>query len=191
MIAIGGTVYLMSENKYIGGFLFSFGLFTIIQRGFALYTGKVGYIPERDIGYIKEVLLALAGNIVGTAAAAFLAVQTRIGGTLSANAAAVMSAKLSDNILSRIILGFFCGILMYLAVDNAAYCREKKADASMVFGTVVPVMVFIFSGFNHSIADCFYYFAAGADLNGAAYLAAVIVGNAAGGMTIPLLKKLF
>ena len=71
MIGVGGTVYLSCDNKYIGGFLFSFGLFTIIQYGFNLYTGKVGYIPEREPAYIIDVILIFLGNMIGTAAAAF------------------------------------------------------------------------------------------------------------------------
>ncbi len=191
MIGIGGTVYLMAENKVVGAFLFSFGLFTIIQRGFALYTGKVGYIPENKPVYIKEVLLALAGNIVGTGFAALLARLTRIGDTVHESALKVMEAKLADGASSRLLLGFFCGILMYLAVDNAKKCRAENRDASMLFGTVIPVMVFILSGFNHSVADCFYFFAAGASAEGILYLITVVIGNALGGVFIPLAGKLF
>lgn len=191
MIGLGGTVYLMCDNKYIGGFLFSFGLFTIIQLGFALYTGKVGYIPERKPIYIREVLITLLGNVVGTGFCALLISATRIGAKVHENALASMTTKLGDSILSRLILGFFCGMLMYLAVENAKNCRAKNHDTSMVFGTVVPVMLFIFCGFNHSVADCFYYFAAGATVEGALYILVVAIGNACGGMFIPLMKKLF
>ncbi len=191
MIGIGGTVYLMCDNKYMGGFLFSFGLFTIIQLGFALYTGKVGYIPERKPIYIREVLITLLGNIVGTGVTALMISATRIGAKVHENAVAAMDTKMSDGIISRLILGFFCGTLMYLAVENGKNCRIKGHDVSMIFGTAVPVMLFIFCGFNHSIADCFYYFSAGATVSGALYILEVAVGNALGGMFIPFMKKLF
>lgn len=191
MIGLGGTVYLMADNKYVGGFLFSFGLFTIIQLGFALFTGKVGYIPERKPIYIREVLITLLGNIIGTGFTALLVRMTRIGVKVHENAVAVMETKMSDGILSRFILGFFCGMLMYLAVENGKNCREKGHDMSMIFGTVVPVMLFIFCGFNHSIADCFYLFAADFSAAGALYILVVVLGNALGGMFIPLMKKLF
>ena len=77
MISVGGAVYLMCENKIIGSFLFSFGLFTIVQREFALYTGKVGYIPENAPVYIIEVLVTLIGNIAGTALTAIMLQNTR------------------------------------------------------------------------------------------------------------------
>lgn len=189
MIGIGGIIYLMAENKVVGSFLFSFGLFTIIRYGFALYTGKVGYIPENRPGYIAEVLTTLAGNICGTALAAGLVLLTRIGDKIHQSASAIMDMKLGDSIESRFILGIFCGLLMYLAVQNARNCRETDADTSLVFGTAVPVMIFILSGFNHSVADCFYYFAAYPTDEGIIYLGTVVVGNAIGGMLIPFLKR--
>lgn len=189
MIGIGGIIYLMAENKVVGSFLFSFGLFTIIRYGFALYTGKVGYIPENKPFYIAEVLVTLAGNIFGTAMAAGMVLLTRIGDKVHESASSIMETKLGDSIESRFILGIFCGLLMYLAVQNARNCRETGADTSLVFGTAVPVMIFILSGFNHSVADCFYYFAAYPTGEGIMYLGTVVVGNALGGMLVPFLKK--
>ncbi len=189
MIGIGGIIYLAAENRVIGSLLFSFGLFTIIRYGFALYTGKVGYIPEKNFRYILEVAVTLAGNICGTALAAGMALSTKIGDTIHAGARSTMNSKLDDSVQSCFILGIFCGLLMYLAVQNARNCRETGADTSLVFGTVIPVMIFILSGFNHSVADCFYYFASYPTVKGTLYLGTVVLGNAVGGMLVPLLKK--
>jgi nitrite transporter NirC len=41
MIAFCGYGCLSIENKYISAFLFSFGLLTIISKGYELFTGKV------------------------------------------------------------------------------------------------------------------------------------------------------
>ncbi|SFX91003.1 formate/nitrite transporter family protein [Ruminococcus sp. XPD3002] len=191
MIGVGGIVYLMVDNKYIGGFMFSFGLFTIIQCGFALYTGKVGYIPENKPKYLREVAITLLGNVIGTGGAALLVRLTRIGAKVHENASACMEVKMGDSVLSQLVMGVFCGLLMYLAVDNGKRCKKCKSDMSYVFGTVIPVMLFIFCGFNHSVADCFYMFAADASVEGALYILIVAIGNACGGMLIPLVKKLF
>lgn len=191
MIGIGGIVYLVMDNKYLGGLMFSFGLFTIIQCGFALYTGKVGYIPENKPVYIREVLITLLGNIVGTALAAFLVGLTRIGAKVHESALLCMTVKTEDSVSSQLIMGVFCGLLMYLAVDNGKRCKKCGSDMSYVFGTAIPVMLFIYCGFNHSVADCFYMFASGASLNGFVYILIVACGNAAGGMFIPMIKKLF
>lgn len=189
MISVGGAVYLLCENKIIGSFLFSFGLFTIVQRGFALYTGKVGYIPENPPVYIISTLVTLIGNAAGTAFAAFLLQQTRFSQTLREKACICMETKTGDSIPSQLILGAFCGMLMYLAVDNAKESRKKNADLSFVFGICIPVMIFIICGFNHSVADAFYMFSAGTFPEDTGYILIVAAGNAAGGMTIPFIRK--
>ncbi len=191
MIGIGGTIYLLVENKYLGSFLFSFGLFTIIQYGFALYTGKVGYIPEKKPSYIKEVLATFLGNAIGTGIAALMISYARIGDAVHQNAVKAMETKTGDTIISQIILGIFCGLLMYLAVENSKVCREKGNDFSMVFGTVMPIMIFILCGFNHSVADCFYMYMAGISGKSIIYILTVFLANAVGGMLVPLMKKLF
>lgn len=40
MIGIGCVVSMSCENRYLGAFLFSLGLFCIVQFQYGLYTGK-------------------------------------------------------------------------------------------------------------------------------------------------------
>ena len=73
---------------------------------------------------------------------------------------------------------------MYLAV---AIWKDKKSTLTIFF--CVPV--FILSGFEHSIADLFYFFAAGEwNGKGILFLLIVLLGNTVGGMLFPLLGKL-
>lgn len=190
LISVGGAVYLLCDNKIMGSFLFRFGLFTIVQRGFALYTGKVGYIPENSPGYILETFITLAGNIAGTTFGAILLQQTRFADSLRDKAAVSMDIKTGDSVTSQFILGAFCGMLMYLAVDNAKECRKKNADMSLVFGVCLPVMIFIICGFNHSIADAFYMFTARTFPEDLPYILIVASGNAVGSMMIPVVRKI-
>ena len=62
MIGIGGVVSLSSDNRYIGALLFSLGLFCIVQFQYGLYTGKVGYIVNREPAFIAETLVTLVGT---------------------------------------------------------------------------------------------------------------------------------
>lgn len=190
IIGVGGIVYTVVENKYLGAVLFSLGLFTIMQFEFALYTGKVGYIPDKKRSYIIEVLVTLIGNIAGTAFTAFLILQTRLGNDIAEKTTEIMNSKINDTLISKLILGFFCGMLMYIAVENNRLSRSKDFDLSAVFGTVFPVTVFILCSFNHSIADCFYMFASGVSVSGILYILTVALGNAVGGMFITLISKL-
>lgn len=190
MIGIGGCISLSCDNRYIGSLLFSLGLFAIIQFGFGLFTGKVGYIPLRRPAYLLECLFTILGNAFGTFLDAFLFNQTRIGSAISEKALASVTAKLADTPLSAFILAIFCGMLMFLAVDNARISREDGGHIEKVAGTMLCIMVFILCGFNHCIADMFYLFLTGEIARAGVYLPLVILGNSLGGMLIPLLKML-
>ena len=45
-IGIGGTAFLSVENRFLGAFLFSVGLFAILSMGLNLFTGKVCYLYD-------------------------------------------------------------------------------------------------------------------------------------------------
>lgn len=190
MIGIGGCVSLSCDNKYIGALLFSLGLFAIIQFGFGLFTGKVGYIPLRKPKYLSECLFTLLGNAFGAFIDAFLLSQTRICPAIREKAMSSVETKLGDGVLSMFILAIFCGMLMFLAVDNARISREEGGHTEKVVGTMLCIVVFIICGFNHCIADMFYLFLTNKIAEAYIYLPAVILGNSVGGMLIPLLKML-
>ena len=81
---------------------------------------------------------------------------------------------------------------MFTAVEGSRKCKEEKNFTGSLFVVVMPVMVFIICGFNHCIADMFYYFFAGCPEPSKAivYFILAIAGNSVGGMIVPLLKKL-
>lgn len=190
MIGIGGCVSLSCDNKYVGSLLFSLGLFAIIQFGFGLFTGKVGYIPLRRPVYLLECLFTLLGNAFGTFLDAFLFNQTRIGKAISEKALASVNAKLADSPFSAFILAIFCGMLMFMAVDNGRISRADGGHIEKTVGVMMCVMVFILCGFNHCIADMFYLFLTGKITAAGVYLPVIILGNTLGGMLLPLLKML-
>ncbi|MGN0621037.1 MAG: formate/nitrite transporter family protein [Porcipelethomonas sp.] len=187
-IGIGGVVYLSCDNKYIGSMLFGTGLFVILSFGFNLFTGKVGYIVENKPSYIIDVLLIWFGNLIGTAAMGGMILCTRISG-IEEKAAAICEIKFEDDLLSIVILAFFCGILMFIAADGF---RKIENPVGKMLAVFLPVMVFILSGYEHCVANMFYFTAAKVwSLKTVGYLAVMSLGNAAGGMFIPLVRKGF
>ncbi len=188
-IGIGGTVYLSCENKAVGAFLFGTGLFTILTFGFMLFTGKVGYAVENKPAYLIDLAVIWLGNLIGTAACAGLVLLTRIGGGISEKAAALCEVKLSDNLISIFILAFFCGMLMFIAAD----CYKNiKNPAGQMLAVFLPVMTFILSGFEHCVANMYYFTAGGSwSAKGALWMLVMTLGNAAGGILIPLFRKGF
>ena len=152
MICIGAVVYLSCDIKYIGAFLFSLGLFTICEFGLGLYTGKVGYLFLNGKSYWKEVLLTFFGNAVGTLISGVMIYLARP--EIAQKAEVMCGLKLSQTPLQTLILSFFCGILMFVAVDT--YNNGLGIARYIALFTAIPV--FILSGFEHSVANMFYFF---------------------------------
>ena len=181
-IALGGTVYLSVENRIAGALLFTVGLYMIVLNGLNLYTGKVGYLVEKPAGYLVDLLLIWIGNLVGTWLGAQAILHTRING-IAGKALELSMVKLEDGAVSLFLLAVFCGILMFVAVDGY---KETKKPAILF----VCVSVFILAGFEHCIANMFYFSLAGVwSIQTLAKLLVMTLGNSVGGMLIPLLKK--
>lgn len=183
-ISIGGTVYLSVDNKIIGSLLFAVGLYAIVLNGLFLYTGKVGYLVDQSdkIEYLGLLAITWLGNLAGTWIGAVAVLNTRIQG-IRENAVGICETKLADGPLSVFLLAIFCGILMYIAVDGF---KEKENPLILFF----CVSVFILSGFEHCIANMFYFSIAGAwSLKTIVYLIIMTLGNSLGGMLIPSLKN--
>ncbi len=183
LIGIGGSVFLACDNKIVGAILFSVALLCICMRGFFLFTGKVGFlVVSHKKADFQGVLCALLGNLIGTVVSG-IAIKFCFS-AYAEKALGMCEAKLTQSIPETIIRAIFCGMLMYLAV---VISRENKSPLGIFF--CVPV--FILSGFEHSIANMFYFAASGmVSFEAFLYIWIVIFGNAIGGMLIPALLLL-
>ena len=187
MIGIGGTIYLSLDNKIVGSILFAIGLFIIVVYSFNLYTGKIGYLINNfNKKYIRELIITLIGNFIGTFFVGFVLRYTRIYTSISDKAKTLADIKLNDTLISILILSFFCGILMYLAVNTY---KEVK-DIGKYLAVFLGVIVFILCGFEHCIANMYYFSVSSTwSLNTLLYLLVMILGNSLGGILIPLCNK--
>lgn len=187
MIGIGGTIYLSIDNKVVGASLFGIGLFMIVIYGFNLYTGKIGYLVDNfNFKYIKMLVITLIGNFIGTFFVGYILKFTRIYSLIHDKAKLLVNVKLDDSLISILILAFFCGILMYLAVNT----YKENRDISKYLGVFLGVIVFILCGFEHCIANMYYFSVANIwNLNTLLYLLIMILGNSLGGMLVPLCNK--
>ena len=176
-IGIGGIVYLSMDNRILGALFFSFGLSTIVTQGFNLYTGKIGFVKEWK--ELPDMLMILAGNFIGTFITAMLAKAAN----LSIDSTQMVHKKLDNSLWHVFLLAVFCGVMMYLAIDN--YNKSKN----IVF-VVAAVMIFILSGFEHSIANMFYFEIAGAySLKSLLYILVMAAGNGVGAKAFGLMPK--
>ena len=188
LISIGGAVFLACYlegppiGKYVGGLFFCTALFCICVKGYALYTGRIGYVLEKHSKEdISAMLLGLLGNLIGTVVCGYL-IALAIP-SIKDNAYALCTGKLETQELWQTLLrAFFCGILVFLAVD--LYKNHKTP-----LGVFFCIPAFIFSGYEHSIADMFYFAASGiATWQSFGFIWIVLIGNSLGGLLIPALK---
>ncbi len=192
LISIGGAVFLACYAKnadgslafsyYVGAFLFPIALLCICMKGYSLYTGKIGYVlsahKKEDISVL---LLGLLGNVLGTAAFGYLCGWV-FPGTMKAAADVICPAKLEQGYLFGLLRAFLCGILVYLAVDI------YKNNRQSVLGVLIGIPVFILSGYEHSIADMFYFAVYGvATWQSFGYICMILIGNSLGALIIPAL----
>ena len=187
LIALGGAAFLacydadIPYTKYVGAVLFSVALLCICMRGYALYTGKIGFVVKKHTkDDISLLLLCLLGNAIGTVAFGYL-----IGWVfpeIKATALTLCASKLSQGYGFGLLRAALCGILVYLAVD--IYHNNKST-----LGILLCIPAFVLSGYEHSIADIFYFAASGiASGEALLYLLMIIIGNSLGSLLIPILQ---
>lgn len=166
---------IKAGNTVAGAVLFALGLITVCTYGLDLYTGKIGYVRSNKnyIGMLKMLVVNLAaGYILGYAARDVVAIDIVKG---------ITDAKLEQNIIKTIIASYFCGTVMFLAVD-----MYKKDN---ILGILFGIPAFILSGFEHCVANAIYFGMAG-NIACLTYLAINVVGNTAGSIiTEALLNK--
>ena len=190
-IGIGGTIYLACASKIVGAFLFTIGLMMIVCYGFSLFTGAVGYLVNHKKDFF-QYLLGLVFIWIGNFAGCYL-VGTAIRGTrtyfkIDRIVANICSDKLNDTPASLLILSIFCGLLMYMAVQT--YRREELPPVFRFGGLFLCISVFIMSGFEHCIANMYYFTVAGVwSWNALCLILLMTLGNSLGGWLVPLADK--
>ena len=190
-IGLGGVVFLglMPTSKPLGAFLFAIGLFTICTHGFNLFTGKACYILDNKPSYLGTLVVIWVGNLIGAFCMAALMHCTRVSGAYTEAAQTLVAAKNGDSLGSLFVLGMLCNVLIYIAVDGY---KSNPHEIGKYIALIFGVAVFILAGTEHSVADMFYYAAAGELFTGNAILRLVIIslGNVVGGLILPGIKLL-
>ena len=182
-VSIAGSAFFGSDNRFVGAALFCVALVAICYQGLYLFTGKIGYLADtHDKQSVVDVALTLVGNGLGTLACGLAVGYIKPG---YRNIAWEMcESKLALSMGQAFAAAIFCGILMYTAVE---VFKVGKSPLGIFF--CVPA--FIIAGFEHSIANMFY-FASARMFTGEVivFLVVVILGKSVGGMLLPWLKQL-
>ena len=200
MVGIGGVGLLLSlamvegaMGKLVGAIVFSLAMFVVTTFGLYLITGLSTRILTMGVKNLWSLPVSLFFNLIGIAFAALLVEFSHSHGVVAAAAKALLSNKLCENgwALHSLCSGVLCGMLIGLSVFLSRYTSKKNLSATV--GVVFPVFVFVFCGFDNSLANVFYILACGEiTLQSVAYCFISLIGNLIGGVLVsvlPLIKK--
>ena len=107
---------------------------------------------------------------------------------LDERARAICELKLSEPLLGAFLLAVFCNVMIYIGVEGY---RSNPHELGKYLALFFGVCVFILCGFEHCVANM-YYFTMGGAWSGRAilYLLVMTLGNAVGGVIGPVTRKI-
>ena len=149
-IGLGSHVFLIATTgaetgaeqmigKLVGASLFPAGLMMVILCGAELFTGNC--------------LLTLANFIGALFLSALLAGSGLYSGALGERAIAVAESKAAMDFGQGLIRGVLCNILVVLACWMQAAAKDLSGK---ILGIWFPIAMFVFAGFEHSVANMTY-----------------------------------
>ena len=181
-------------GKILGSLLFSVGLFLVCTFYLSLYTGKIGLVFEekKDKDFYISLPIMLIGNAIGAFGLGYICFFIFRNTDVYQSALNAANARLQFNsfldYLVTAIKAFLCGMCVYLAVKAFSLNRLKPIGITLL---VFFVFVFVYCGFQHCIANMFYFGMANAmNWNTLINLLLVITFNSFGPIVGVLLVKL-
>ena len=196
IIGIAGAMFIIAKAQgynIIPALVFPVGLFLICTFSFNLYTGKVGFVFDKDKNIkILDLLIMLGGNFIG--ALLFGLIFTAIfnnNDLIRLTSDAVVENKFPDfnivNILLVLLKSTLCGLFVYIAVY-----LYNKADSfcGKVLAIWIPIFTFVYLGLDHSIANMFYMSALNNySVKAFVYIIIAIIGNSIGAILLDITLK--
>ena len=172
-IAFGALFYIVvttnsglgfGPERLLGGLAFSLGLILIVVGGAELFTGNILMVfawADKKIRFsevLKSWSVVYAGNLVGAAATAYMVYLTGVhnlaSGGVGETAAKIASTKADLSALQAFTRGILCNVLVCLAVWLSFSARTVPGKVCAI---VFPIAGFVAMGFEHSIANMFFF----------------------------------
>jgi len=173
-IGFGAELYIMVTHdmsnyfglgfaKFMGGSVFSVGLMLVVIAGAELFTGNclmlIGPLT-RNIsikGMLRNWFFVYLANFAGSLLLVIIMYYSGLWkvGNLGVGVAAlkIAAGKTSISFTEAFFRGIGCNWLVCLAVWLAVAGRDS---ISKIFGIYFPIMAFVASGFEHSIANMYF-----------------------------------
>ena len=147
--------------RLLGGSVFSIGLMLVVVCGAELFTGNsllAAAALHGEISWAKLAenwLVVLVGNFIGALLMAWLLYESRLweSGSVAEQAVKVAAVKCRLTFWVAFVRGVLCNWLVCLAVVMATAARDIPGK---LLACYVPIMAFVASGFEHSIANIYF-----------------------------------
>ncbi|PKG39253.1 formate transporter FocA [Psychromonas sp. Urea-02u-13] len=149
-------------SKLVGGLAFSMGLLLVVVVGGELFTSSTLTLIAKashritTARMLKNWAVVYFGNYVGATFLVFLiffaGLYNADNGQWGLNALQVAQHKLHHSFTEAIALGILCNIMVCLAIWMAFGARTIT---DKMVAVLLPVAMFVASGFEHSIANMF------------------------------------
>ena len=189
LIGLAGFMFVITKYsgfQVVPALLFPVGLFLICTFSLNLYTGKIGFIFDKEKNIkILDLLIMVIFNFVGAVCIGMLfSFIYAFADNLALN-------KFKDLKFVTIILVFIkstiCGMFVYIAV---VLFGKSQNEVAKVLGVWIPIFTFAYLGLDHSIANMFYM-SAGNYYNVTSFvlILVAIVGNSVGAILFDLVKR--
>ena len=157
------SIQTASLAKLVGALVFPTGLAMVLIAGSELFTGNcLLVIPvlqkeAKFSGMIKNWFYVYIGNFIGGVLVAALTVYSGtfslFGGSAAAGVMNTAISKVGMTFSDALIRGVLCNFLVCIAVWMAFAAKDVVGK---VAGLYLPIMLFVLSGYEHSIANMYY-----------------------------------
>ncbi len=151
-------------TRVLGGLCFSLGLFLVVVAGAELFTGNnllamawaAGHISSGEL--LRNWVVVCAANFVG---AAGLALLVYLSGHWQMNGRAVAQTYLKIAAAKAALdpaTAFFSGVLCNLLVCMAVWmAMAGRSVVDRLVAVAFPVSAFVAAGFEHSVANMYFF----------------------------------
>lgn len=148
-------------SRLLGGSVFSLGLMLVVVCGAELFTGNSLLASSAIQGAIswgklvENWVIVLFGNLAGSLFFAWLMFEARLweAGPLADHTIQIATVKCTLSFTVALVRGVLCNWLVCLAVFMATAARDISGK---ILACYMPIMAFVASGFEHSIANMYF-----------------------------------
>ena len=172
-IGLGGLYYALvasdptlgfAATRVAGGVCFSLGLLLVVVAGAELFTGNNllamgwadGRVSTREV--LRNWMVVCTANFVGAAGLALIVYLSghweMNGGAVGAAYLKIAAAKAALPWWRAFLLGVLCNILVCMAVWMV---MAGRSVTDKFFAILLPISAFVAAGFEHSIANMYFF----------------------------------